>query len=185
MHMAHYRLSSHNALQQPTFGFPHYSVVKQTPNSEEHDSRVLPKHFPLLEKNTKCTSLGAIAGASQPPKAAQGCCPNATAQWRWAQPVTAAAVQWRAQESHLQDELNQTNRDREDAQKHCADLQRRHAQAQHEIRRKVYPVWHLEFDRPGLLQDDVLWQDQACHLPAVFKLYHCYAFSLNASRSFP
>ena len=49
-----------------------------------------------------------------------------------------ASMQWRVQESHLQGELSQTIRDKDEAQKQCADLQRRHAQAQHEIRRKVH-----------------------------------------------
>ena len=47
-------------------------------------------------------------------------------------------MQWRVQEDHLQGELSQISRDKDEAQKHCADLQRRHAQAQHEIRRKVH-----------------------------------------------
>lgn len=55
-------------------------------------------------------------------------------------------TQWRVQESHLQGELSQATRDRDEAQKQCADLQRRHAQAQHEIRRKVHHalLMHLE-----------------------------------------
>ncbi|KAA6421731.1 MAG: hypothetical protein FRX49_08342 [Trebouxia sp. A1-2] len=44
--------------------------------------------------------------------------------------------QWRVQERHLQGQLSQLSKDRDDAQKQCADLQRRHAQSQHEIRRK-------------------------------------------------
>ena len=59
---------------------------------------------------------------------------------------SAASVQWRVQEGHLQDELRQMNKDKEDAQKHCSDLQRRHAQAQHEIRRKVQPSCRLDHD---------------------------------------
>ena len=49
----------------------------------------------------------------------------------------ALSMQWQVQEGHLQGEVNQLSKDRDDAQKQCADLQRRHAQAQHEIRRKV------------------------------------------------
>lgn len=55
-------------------------------------------------------------------------------------PLLFASMQWRVQESHLQAELSQTIRDRDEAQKQCADLQRRHAQAQHEIRRKVHSL---------------------------------------------
>ena len=57
-------------------------------------------------------------------------------------------MQWHVQESHLQGQLSQLFKDRDDAQKQCADLQRRHAQSQHEIRRKVLgPCFHTLMSR--------------------------------------
>lgn len=61
------------------------------------------------------------------------------------------SMQRRLQESHLQGELSQTSRDKEEAQKQCADLQRRHAQAQHEIRRKVHHALTLYWSLQGLI----------------------------------
>ena len=54
------------------------------------------------------------------------------------------ALQWRVCENSLQSEVAQLTRDRDEAQKRCADLQRRQAQSQHETRRKVaHGVVHM------------------------------------------
>lgn len=63
-----------------------------------------------------------------------------TCEWPEAAHLLFTFMQWRVQESHLQAELSQTIRDKDEAQKQCADLQRRHAQAQHELRRKVHSL---------------------------------------------
>ena len=51
--------------------------------------------------------------------------------------TVAVTLQWRVQESSLQSEVAQLRTDRDEAQKRCADLQRRQAQSLHETRRKV------------------------------------------------
>ncbi|KAL3153182.1 hypothetical protein ABBQ38_011933 [Trebouxia sp. C0009 RCD-2024] len=66
---------------------------------------------------------------------------------------SSVANQWRVQESHLQAELSQTIRDRDEAQKQCADLQRRHAQAQHEIRRKDMQAEKLQEQLRNMLME--------------------------------
>lgn len=55
---------------------------------------------------------------------------------------TLPALQWHVHENSLQSEVAQLTRDKDEAQKRCADLQRRQAQFQHESRRKVGVCWH-------------------------------------------